>query len=49
LAYPSYTRGVLAIAARLDFPQAKSCHEWIDNELKRYAARKALSYKWAIT
>jgi hypothetical protein len=49
LAYPSYTRGVLAMAARLNFPEAKSCYEWINNELRRYATSKPLSYKWAIT
>ncbi len=46
--YPSYTRGALAMAARMGVAEAKPCFDWLDRELKNYLSGKQLYYKWAI-
>ena len=49
MTYPIYTRGALAMAARLDFPEAKACFEWMDAEIKQHLTGNVrLDYKWSV-
>lgn len=50
ITYPSYTRGVLAMATGLGVAEAKPCFEWIDQQLRRHlSASLRVDYKWSIT
>lgn len=49
LTYPSYTRGALAMAARMGIAEAKPCFEWLDQEIRRHLSGNfALDYKWSV-
>jgi hypothetical protein len=49
ITYPSYTRGALALAARLGVAEAKPCFEWIDQEIRSHLhGNFALDYKWSV-
>jgi hypothetical protein len=49
ITYPSYTRGALAMAARLDLPEARACFNWIDPQLRAHLRGGVrMEYKWSV-
>jgi hypothetical protein len=49
IVYPMYTRGALAMATRLDFPEAKACYNWLDGQLiEHLRGGIRADYKWSV-
>lgn len=49
ITYPSYTRGALAMAAHLDLPEARTCFNWIDRQVREHLSGGVqMEYKWSV-
>jgi hypothetical protein len=48
LTYIIYSRGALAMAARANLPEAKTCFDWLDGEIKQHLEHVIWDYKWSV-